>query len=219
MDSVTDKLSEPKPKQKKSETQGQIRGSSLLLAGKFISLGINTLVQVLIVRYLSQSAYGAFAYALAVVAIVQTLATFGLDRAITRFVPIYQEQKEYSKLFGTVIMVFTVMLTLGLTVALLRNILSAYVGEAFFIDQQALALLLIMIFLAPVQAVDQSIIGMFAVFASPKAIFFRKNVLGPLLKLGVVGLLILGGGDVFILAWGRLAVGVVVVSPTGYSAK
>ena len=211
MDSVTDKLSEPKPKQKKSETQGQIRGSSLLLAGKFISLGINTLVQVLIVRYLSQSAYGAFAYALAVVAIVQTLATFGLDRAITRFVPIYQEQKEYSKLFGTVIMVFTVMLTLGLTVALLLNIFSAYVGEAFFIDQQALALLLIMIFLAPVQAVDQSIIGMFAVFASPKAIFFRKNVLGPLLKLGVVGLLILGGGDVFILAWGRLAVGVVVV--------
>ncbi len=68
-----------------------------------------------------------------------------------------------------------------------------------------------MIFLAPVQAVDESIIGLFAVFASPKAIFFRKNVFGPLLKLGVVLLLIAGGGNVFILAWGQLGIGVIVV--------
>lgn len=191
--------------------KGQIRGSSLLLVGKFLSRGINTLVQILIVRHLSQAEYGAFAYALSVVTIVQVIATFGLDRAITRFVPIYQEQKEYKKLFGTVFMVFGVMLVLGLAIALIFNGFSNYAASAFLDNEQALALLLILIFLAPVQAIDESIIGIFAVFASPKAIFFRKNVLGPLLKLGVVLLLIASGGDVFVLAWGQLAIGIIVV--------
>lgn len=211
MDTGTSTIAEPKVKKKKDETQGQIRGSSLLLVGKFISLGLNTLVQVLIVRYLSQADYGAFAYALSIVAIAQTIATFGLDRAITRFVPIYQEQKDYKKMFGTVFMVFGIMLSLGLAMAVLLNAFRTLAAESFFDDQMALALLLIMIFLAPVQAIDESIIGLFAVFASPKAIFIRKNVLGPLLKLAVVGLLILGGGNVFILAWGQLAIGTAVV--------
>ena len=128
--------------------KGQIRGSSLLLVGKFLSRGVNTLVQILIVRHLSQAEYGAFAYALSVVTIVQVIATFGLDRAITRFVPIYQEQKEYKKLFGTVFMVFGVMLVLGLAIALIFNGFSNYAASAFLDNQQALALLLILIFLA-----------------------------------------------------------------------
>lgn len=200
-----------KPIKEKSATRVQIRGSSLLLGGKFLSRGINMLVDVLIVRNLTQAEFGAFAYALSIVAIVKVIAIFGMDRAVTRFVPIYQEQKEYKKMFGTVFMSLAMMLTIGLAMALMLNGLRTYAAEAFFSDQQALALLLILIFLAPVEAVDESIIGLFAVFASPKSIFFRKNVLGPLLKLGVVLLLIAGGGNVFILAWGQLAVGVLVV--------
>ncbi len=210
MDSETSVITKP-PTKKKSVTQGQIRGSSLLLSGKFLSRGINMLVDVLIVRHLTQADFGAFAYALSIVAIVKTIAIFGLDRAITRFVPIYQEQKEYKKMYGTVFMVFGLMITLGLAMALMLNGLRSFAAEAFISDQQALALLLIMIFLAPVEAVDESIVGLFAVFASPKAIFLRKNVFGPLLKLVVVFLLIAGGGNVFVLAWGQLAIGVIVV--------
>jgi len=45
-----------------------IRGSSLLFCGRLIGLALNLAVQVLAVRYLSKRDYGAFAYALAVVA-------------------------------------------------------------------------------------------------------------------------------------------------------
>jgi len=209
MDSETSIIT--KPTKEKSATRVQLRGSSLLLSGKLLSRGINMLVDVLIVRHLTQADFGAFAYALSIVTIVKIIATFGMDRAITHFVPIYQEEKNYRKMFGTVFMVFGLMVTLGMAMALLLNAFRTYAAEAFFSDQQALALLLIMIFLAPVQAVDESILGLFAVFASPKAIFFRKNVFGPLLKLGVVLLLIAGGGNVFILAWGQLGIGVIVV--------
>jgi hypothetical protein len=42
-------------------TRSQIRGGTLLLAGRTISLGINFVVQILIVRYLTETEYGAFA--------------------------------------------------------------------------------------------------------------------------------------------------------------
>ena len=43
-------------------TRQQIRGSSLLLTGRLLSLAVNFATQVLIVRYLSKTDFGAFAH-------------------------------------------------------------------------------------------------------------------------------------------------------------
>src|SRR4029453_17528754 len=86
-------------------TRKQVRGSSLLLGGRFISLGNKLPNQVLIVRYLSKADCGSWAYALSIVSLGVSIATFGLDRSITRFVPIYDEEKAYDKLWGTIVMV------------------------------------------------------------------------------------------------------------------
>lgn len=196
---------------KKTETKGQIRGSSLLLAGHVLAKGANFLVQVLIVRYLSQTDYGAFAYALAVVHLGKTVATFGLDRAITRFVPIYHEQGEYNKLFGTIVMVVSTIVSLGLALALLLHGGQRLIARSFVSDQQAMGLLLLLIFLAPIHAIDDLFVGLFAVFAKPRAIFFRKHILAPGLRLIVVSALVLSNGTVFVLASGYLAAGVLGV--------
>jgi O-antigen/teichoic acid export membrane protein len=76
-------------------TRKQIRGSSLFLVGRFLSMGINFSGQVLMVRYLATAEYGALAYALAAVAFFQPFATLGLHDAVSRFVPIYQENREH----------------------------------------------------------------------------------------------------------------------------
>ena len=44
-----------------------LRGSALLLVGRFVAIAGGLVVQVLVVRHLSQTAYGDFAYALAIV--------------------------------------------------------------------------------------------------------------------------------------------------------
>ena len=59
-------------------TRKQIRGSSLLLGGRFISLGINFAIQIMIVRYLSKADYGAWAYVISLVSLGVSVATFGL---------------------------------------------------------------------------------------------------------------------------------------------
>jgi len=193
-------------------TKTQIRGSSLLLVGRLLSMAINTGVQVLIVRYLSKTSYGAFAYALSFVSLGETVVTLGLDRAVTRFVPMYDERREYGKLLGTLALVLGTILALGLVTVLLVMGLQGMIAGRLIEDRQAVVLLVILIALAPIQALDSLANGMFAVFAKPGAIFLRRYVLAPGLRLVVVLLLILQSSDATFLATGYVVSGAVGVT-------
>src|SRR5690242_7213959 len=76
-----------------------VRGSSLMLVGRGLALGISFLVQVLTVRYLSKSDYGAYAYALTAINLGSMLALLCLDKALARFLPVYHEQQDYPRLW------------------------------------------------------------------------------------------------------------------------
>ena len=78
----------------------QIRGSSLLLVGRMIGLALDFVTQVLIVRYLEKTEYGAFALALSIVAIGTTVSLLGLERTVGRFAPIYHEKGDLGRMWG-----------------------------------------------------------------------------------------------------------------------
>ena len=196
----------------RKETTGQIRGSSLLLVGRTLSMGVNFLVQILIVRYLTPAEYGAFAYALSIVVLGQTLITFGLDRGVSRFLSIYDEQADYDRLLGTIVMVAGTILSLGAVLVVGVYVLQGWIAGATLTSSQAISLLLILILLAPIQALDDVLTALMSVFASPQSIFFRKYVLGPGLRLSVVILLIAGGSGVGFLAVGYVAAGAVGIA-------
>jgi O-antigen/teichoic acid export membrane protein len=65
---------------------------------------------------------------------------------------------------------------------------------------KAVAVLLILILLTPIQALDEMLMGAFAVFSKARAIFFRKHVLAPTLRLAAVTAVVLNSGDVLALA-------------------
>lgn len=192
-------------------THAQIRGSSLFLAGRLLSVGINFCAQVLMVRFLSVAHYGAFAYGLSVVAFLQLFATLGLQDAISRYAPIYYENGEYEKLFGAIFLAAGVIFGTGILVVVgvlgFPGLLSRFLTH----EQLALRLLPILIFLVPVEASDAMLDGLFASFGSARAIFFRKYILGPGLKLGVVVLLIWRNATVVFLAYAYVSVSVLAV--------
>jgi len=190
------------------QTRKHIRGSSLLLLGRFLALATHLCTQVLLVRALSKSDYGAFAYALSLISLGKSFAAFGLDKAITRFVPIYQEQQDYGRMFGTIVLMVSTVLSLGVAVVLVVYGLREWIDQDVVNDQNAMALLLILIILSPVQALESLITGMFAILASPREIFFRKHLLGPQLQLIVVVLVFfLGQRNAYFLAGGYVASG------------
>lgn len=202
--------------QARRETAGQIRGSALFLVGRALAMGINFVIQVLVVRYLTKADYGAFAYALAIVNTGEMLVTLGLDQALTRFISIYDERRDYARLFGTLALALGTILSLGLAlVVLVIGLQGSLVGQVVD-DSQAIALLVILIVLSPIQALDDVIMGLFAVFAAPRSIFVRKYLLEPGLKLVVVGLLVLSRSDVTFLALGYVAAGAAGVLLYGY---
>ena len=183
----------------------QIRGSSLLLSGRLISTGTNFLAQVLIVRYLSTTDYGAWAYALSIAAFLQTFVPLGLDRATSRFVPIYHEKHEYDKMFGTMLMVFGTIFAVGVLAITAFFAFPEQLARLIHDQQQPVRLVFILIFLAPVDALDALMVDLFACFSNARAIFFRRYVLAPGLKMAVVLLLIFERSGATLLAYGYLA--------------
>ncbi|MGH9146574.1 MAG: oligosaccharide flippase family protein, partial [Vicinamibacterales bacterium] len=191
-----------------------IRGSSLLLVGRQIALLLSLAVQVLTVRYLAKAEYGAFAYALAIITPGANLLALGLGRALGRFLPIYLERGDHAKVVGAIVLSVGTVLALGsvavLSVFGLRSVLIQSAGA----DPLAVSLLLILIALCPIQALELLFSNLLAVFAGARAIFFRRHVLGPCLKLAAVLLLIGARADVR-----HLAAGYLVASALGGAAS
>lgn len=190
-------------------TQKYVRGSGLLLGGRLISILLNLAVQVLTVRYLSKSAFGAFAYGLGVASIGSSVVLLGLGKAVPRFVPIYQERGEYARAFGTMALAAATVWGLGLSLVVLVFGLRGALSETLVTDPLSLSLLLILIALAPLNAFDHLLQNLVAIFSNPRAIFLRRHVLGPALKLAAVLLVIAVAGDVYLLAVGYVVGGAI----------
>lgn len=202
---TTEVAPNPEPPASQDVARKHIRGSSLLVAGRFISGGLNFASQVLLARYLSTTDYGYWAYALSVVTLCQTLSSHGLDKALARFIPHYHENGQYPKLFGTIFFVFGSIITVGfLIITILYAFPEQILGFLTKGKDEPLVLLSIMVFLVPLQALDDLFTGLFASFASPRAIFFRKHLLGPVLKLVAIVVLVWMGSGVTTLAYGYL---------------
>lgn len=194
------------------ESRKNIRGSSLLLVGRLVSKFLNFLVHVLIVRYLTQSDYGAFAYAISLVGLGEHLGTFGFHRAIDRFVPVYQEERAFDKMAGTVLLAFGSVVGIATAAILILYGCFDWISSNLIGNEQAASLLLIMIFLSPIESFDNLLTGMFAVFAGPRAIFARRYVIAPLLKLAVVGIVTVGGLGVHGMAFGYVLGGLIGIT-------
>lgn len=195
-----------------SSAREQIRGSSLLLTGRGLSVGVKFAAQLLIVRYLATSDYGAWTYALSVVAFFQGLASLGMNRVVGRFLPIYLEEEAYGEFFGTIGLVLAGILTTCTVIIVgfraFPEQIASLIGDS---SETPLALLFIVIFLVPLEALDDFLTGICATFSRSTTIFVRRYVLSPGLRITVALALVLLEADVLLLAWGwmgALAVGV-----------
>jgi O-antigen/teichoic acid export membrane protein len=181
----------------------------LLLAGRALSLGLNLLVQVATVRVLSKEGYGVFAYALSIAAIAEGVIGLGLPRAVARFVPIFDEGRDRSRVLGTIVLALAATLGGGCAVVLLVVGLRGSLAGALGGDPAAVAALAVLSLLAPLQGFDRLFLELFAVFGTARAIFLRRFVAGPLLRLGAVLVLAARGGGPVALAWGYVVAGLI----------
>ena len=185
----------------------QVRGSALLVLGRILTLLLTTVTQIVVVRALTMSDFGAFSYALALAAAGRTVLSLGQGRLLSRFMAKYEEQRDYDSMFGAIVLavgtiVVTGLIGLGLLLLFPNQLLDTH-------DPATVQVVLILVLLAPLEALDQVFISIFAAFSAPGAIFFRKYLFTPALRLGVVLLLAATGSSVTFLAIGYVAAGIV----------
>ena len=185
-----------------------LRGSYLLLAGRFIAIFLNLATQVLTVRYLAKADYGALAYALSIVAMGSSALQFGMGKALPRLVAIHNENGDHGRTFGTLALATYTVWGLGIAFMLLLIGMRGMIGGSAA-DPKAISLLLILIVLAPIDAYTTVLTRTLAVFVGARAVFFRRHVLAPALKLAAVVVVIGFRSNVHLLAWGYVAGGVV----------
>ena len=189
--------------------RSHVRGSTLLVAGRVIALLLGMATQVVIVRALTKADFGAFAYALALAGGAEVLLSLGQGKLLSRFLATYEEQRDYPRMFGAIVLaVGTIVVTSVVGVIGLYVFRDALVGSVVG-DGDEVSLVLILVFLSPLQALDQVFVSLFAVFSKPRAIFVRKHLLAPGLRLVVVSVLVLVGADVTWLAIGYVLAGLV----------
>ncbi len=187
----------------------QVRSSTVLLVGQAFAVAVNLVTQILLVRYLSKTEFGTFAFALSVVTLAETVAAFGLRRGVSRFLPIYEERGELAKAAGTLLFAIGTVLGLGLAAVLVVIGLRSTITGDLESGSQAAVVLAILILLAPIHALEALLDGTFAVFVRPRAIFFRRFVYTPVVRLLVVCLLIAGSSGIPFLAAGYVTAGLV----------
>lgn len=182
-----------------------IRGSSLLLVGRLLALGSKLVAQVLLVRYLTVADYGVWAYGLSIVALLGGFAHLSLDRAVTRFTAIYHERGEHAHFFGVIALVMATVLVTGAVFVGGTYLFHAQLGDLLHQSEHAVALLLILVFLVPLEALNTLLLAILASLGATRAIFVRRYVLTPGIQLGAVLLLTLMHARVAFLAWAYVA--------------
>jgi O-antigen/teichoic acid export membrane protein len=192
----------------------QIRGSSLFLIGNVLSLAITFVPHLVLVRYLSTEAYGHWAYALSLVAIGKTYA-LGFNEAMSRFVPIYHAKREPSKVLGSIVVVFAVTLLISGCLIATFAVASHPILALLTKRKEPAGLLLVLMFLVPLETIDLLIMNLFACFARAREIFWGRYIIPPSLRAIVIGLVVFGHSDLRLLAYGYIAVELITIVPFG----
>jgi O-antigen/teichoic acid export membrane protein len=197
--------SEIRPLSDGTAAQRHIRRSSVLLVGRVFAVALNFASQVLLVRYLSRTSFGAFSYALAVIGFVQGFATFEMTSALARWVPIYRERRQPDALYGSVVMAFGFVTITGLLIAA-AIILTFVLVDVPRIDPESRRLVIALAILIPMQSLDALVTSIFSILGDTRAIVIRGSIIAPALRVALVGALVIAGAGIDVLAYGYLLI-------------
>jgi O-antigen/teichoic acid export membrane protein len=188
----------------------QIRGSSLFLVGNVLSLAITFLPHLLLVRYLTPEAFGHLAYALSVAAVGKTYA-LGFNEAMSRFVPIYHAKRDSARVLGSIVVVFAATLLISCLLVATFAVASGPILALLTKGREPAGLLLILMFMVPLETTNLLIMNLFACFARAREIFWGRFIIPPLLRVIVITLVVFRHSDLQSLAYGYLLVEFITV--------
>lgn len=171
------------------------RGSMLLAFGRIIGIVIGFGVQMAMVRVLSPNDYGALMWCVSVGSSIQAVIALGLDRVAGRLLAAADEERDDRRVIGLLILQIGTIVVIGTLATLTSWLLRESIADGFAPSALAAGLLPLALILTTLAALDALGQTLFTAFSEAGAIFIRRYIADPLLRLTAVWVVwILGAG-------------------------
>ncbi len=177
-----------------------IRGSSSLLVGRLLAMVIALGTQFVIVNVIDKAEFGVFAFGLTLVSTFRVLVSFGDSQSVGRFLTLDAENHDRAGFRATLIVVLGRIVLVSLLVIGAVAVGVRQLTNTFLSAESDSSVVLILVLLAPLEAVGAALGAVFAVFGQVRMVLLRKYLYAPLVRLAAVLLLAFGGFGVKALA-------------------
>ena len=108
------------------------KGAGILFAGNIVGSGLRYLFLMVAARHMDLVSFGLFSLGFAVFTVTEVFASFGMNRGVLRFVPIYQAEEDWPRLKGTLVDVVRVSTASGCFVGIALIVLSGFLSREVF---------------------------------------------------------------------------------------
>ncbi|MFO7872841.1 MAG: oligosaccharide flippase family protein, partial [Candidatus Undinarchaeales archaeon] len=104
------------------------KGAGIVFIGMVIGSGIGYFYRLLAARLLGPFEYGLFTLGLAVFLVLSTIASIGLPKGVARYVAFYRGKKDTSRVKGTILITYKLLILSGVIFSVLFFSLSEWLS-------------------------------------------------------------------------------------------
>lgn len=169
------------------------KGSAIAFILKIASAGLGFVNQVILARILGAGGVGEVILALTVVRISVHIAKFGMEETMMKFIPLYIDQKDDSRLKGTISFAIRFCLLFSATFMLLILLLSKFISVNIFHSEGLLRLMPVIVMMIPVWAVRDLIGGILRGYKDAFRALIPEYLVSPFFRIVIFLILVIQG--------------------------
>ncbi len=173
------------------------KGAAIFFVGMMLSKVLAFFYRVFVARYFGPADYGTFALGLAVLGFFEVVAVFGIESAVSRFVPFYAAKNDQGRVRGTLTSGIKIVLAISITLVLVMSASSFYIADNFFGKGELAMIFLVLSLSLPFSALNTVLLHAFLGFQRIKYksysyIFSNTAKLVTVAMFGLLGFGVMG---------------------------
>ena len=171
--------------------QNIMKGSMIVFLGIVISLVLNFLIRVLLVRYTTQDQYGIYTLAITVTGMISGIAILGMDEGSSRYIAYFLGKADDARVKNIIYASIKIVLLSAIMFTLLAFLLSDIISIDIFHSPALSGIFKIVIWTVPCMLLIGIMISIMRGFSNPRVKVLFNDVLRPLSYLSFLALILL----------------------------
>lgn len=190
--------------------------STIVFTGLVIRIALIMLFEILAARYLGPEKYGTFSLAFTIIIILSTIPTLGLIQSVRRFIALFKDQDDLSKVKGIVHLSMLWTFIGGVILILIALLLKPLLNSSSFASSDTPYLISLLIVIVPFFAVRKIAISVFSGFKHSIYKVLLEDIIEPGMRIVTILLVIALTGSILELVYltiaGYILLGIISIS-------